>query len=108
MESENGVNVEDESCAVEKPQVDNSVVDLAKKSENVDCGHNAPTLKDISGPVAVTEVLSSSKAKIQASVTVPKGKNVKGSKVFSLGDSVINKLSHMNDIDSLPLFCFIS
>ncbi|XP_022151391.1 protein WVD2-like 4 isoform X2 [Momordica charantia] len=95
MESENGVNVEDESCAVEKPQVDNSVVDLAKKSENVDCGHNAPTLKDISGPVAVTEVLSSSKAKIQASVTVPKGKNVKGSKEPGTagGPSKINKLA---------------
>lgn len=63
MESENGVNVEDESCAVEMPQVDNSAVDLTNEGEN----------------------LSSSKTKIQASVTVTKSKNVKASKVLSLG-----------------------
>lgn len=98
MESENGVNVEDESCAVEMPQVDNSVVDLTKEGENVDNVQKALTPKEISEPVAESENLSSSKNKIQASMTVPKSKNVKASKVQSFGCSVINRLSYINGL----------
>ncbi|XP_038905912.1 protein WVD2-like 4 isoform X1 [Benincasa hispida] len=95
MESENGVNVEDESCAVETPQVDNAVVDLTKEGENVDSVQKAPTSKEISEPVAESENRSSSKNKIQASMTVSKSKNVKASKEPgpAVGSSKNNKLA---------------
>ncbi|XP_022935462.1 protein WVD2-like 4 [Cucurbita moschata] len=95
MESENGVNMEDESRAVESPHVDNSAVDLTKESENVDCGQKAPTLNEISEPVAETDNLNSSKTKIQVSMTVPKSKNVKTSKELETagGSSKNNKLT---------------
>lgn len=108
MESENGVNVEDESCAVETPQPNNSVVDLTKEGENGDSVQKAPTRKEISEPVAESENLSSSKKKIQASITVPKSKNVKASKVQSLSCSLIDRLSYMNGLwDSLDLSLFL-
>ncbi|XP_004136531.1 protein WVD2-like 4 isoform X1 [Cucumis sativus] len=95
MESENGVNVEDESCAVETPQLNNSVVDLTKEGENGDSVQQAPTRKEISEPVAESENHSSSKNKIQASITVPKSKNVKASKEpgTAVGSSKNNKLA---------------
>ncbi|KAG6580766.1 Protein WVD2-like 4, partial [Cucurbita argyrosperma subsp. sororia] len=95
MESENGVNMEDESRAVESPHVDNSAVDLTKESETVDCGQKARTPNEISEPVAETDNLNSSKTKIQVSMTVPKSKNVKTSKELGTagGSSKNNKLT---------------
>lgn len=84
MESENGVNVVDESCAVEMPQVDNSAVDLTNGGENVDCGQKSPAPNEISEPVVETLNVSSSRKKIHSSATAPKSKNVKASKVLSL------------------------
>ncbi|KAF4402371.1 hypothetical protein G4B88_012156, partial [Cannabis sativa] len=81
MESENGVNLEDEKCVVEGNQVEEPVNNLDNEGQNADLEDKSPTMNGKSEPVAVTaDGVDSAGEAVKASVTAPPSKNSKTTK----------------------------
>ncbi|XP_041027622.1 protein WVD2-like 4 isoform X2 [Juglans microcarpa x Juglans regia] len=79
MESKNGVTLVDESCVTERKYVEESAVDMNKKSENV---HNAEvsSMNGISEPVKKAESFNPAEVMVKASATASTSKNSKSTK----------------------------
>lgn len=81
MESANGITSEHESIAIEEKHVDMPVPDLNKDGKN-DSNVEVHAANGISEPGTKDEGINSSGVAVEASATVPPGKNSKTMKVL--------------------------
>lgn len=80
MESENGVTLGDENCAIVGKYVEGSVPDLNIEGKNVDANTEVPTVNGISEPVSKDEGINSSGIAVEVAATVLPAKNSKTKK----------------------------
>lgn len=81
MESENGVTLGDENCAIVGKYVEGSVPDLNIEGNNVDANTEVPTVNGISEPVSKDEGINSSGIAVEVAATVLPAKSSKTKKV---------------------------
>ena len=83
MESENGVTLRDENCAVVEKHVEESVPDFNIEGKKIDAKTEVPTINGVSESVTTEdEGINSSGGVAEAAATVPPGKNSKTKKVL--------------------------
>ncbi|KAM5559250.1 hypothetical protein ABKV19_020746 [Rosa sericea] len=80
MESENGIALGDENCAVVEKYVEESVPDLNIEGKNVDANIEVPTMNGVSEPVSKDEGINPSGGAVEVAASVPPGKNSKTKK----------------------------
>ncbi|PRQ44252.1 hypothetical protein RchiOBHm_Chr3g0477191 [Rosa chinensis] len=80
MESENGIALGDENCAVVEKHVEESVPDLNIEGKNVDANIEVSTTNGVSEPVSKGEGINPSGGAVEVAASVPPGKNSKTKK----------------------------
>ncbi|KAK9921511.1 hypothetical protein M0R45_030020 [Rubus argutus] len=101
MESENGVTLGDENCAIVGKYVEGSVPDLNIEGKNVDANTEVPTVNGISEPVSKDEGINSSGIAVEVAATVLPAKNSKTKRILMLQTMVFQRETRGARVDAM-------